>query len=97
MLSHNERPKADLSISNIAEEIQGAQKVIPFSIWFSIFFNGLLGFPVLLVFLMSIGDVEQATESVTGYPFMDIMARQLGSTQGATAIVRGLASMKNKY
>ena len=79
---------------HIAEEIHGAQRVVPFSIWFSVFLNGLLGFSILLVFLMSIGDVEQATETVTGYPFMDIMARALGSTQGATAIVRASRSFR---
>ena len=55
---------------HIAEEIHGAQRIVPFSIWFSVFLNGLLGFSVLLVFLISIGDVEEATKTVTGYPFM---------------------------
>lgn len=71
-----------------AEEIQQASKVIPFSIWFSTLFNGVLGFAMMVLVLFSMGDIKTATQSVTGFPFMDVFVRALGSLSGGSALVR---------
>ncbi|PQE24741.1 choline transport protein [Rutstroemia sp. NJR-2017a WRK4] len=71
---------------HIAEEISQATKVIPFSIWFSTIFNGVLGFSMLLAVLFGVQDIVAATESATGFPFMEIFVGSLGST-AANALV----------
>ncbi|MCJ1474037.1 hypothetical protein MMC13_002695 [Lambiella insularis] len=72
---------------HVAEEIQQATKVIPFSIWFSTFFNGALAFAMMITVLFSIGDLEKATNSETGFPFMDIFVGALGSVSAGSSLV----------
>jgi choline transport protein len=55
--------------------------------WFSTFFNGLLGFSMMIAVLFSIEDIVSVTESATGFPFMDIFVTALGSLSAATALV----------
>ncbi|EDN92338.1 hypothetical protein SS1G_08201 [Sclerotinia sclerotiorum 1980 UF-70] len=72
---------------HIAEEINQASKVIPFSIWFSTLFNGMLGFSMMIAVLFSVQDIVAATQSSTGFPFMEIFQTALGSKKGANALV----------
>ncbi|KAF7860341.1 hypothetical protein EAF04_008468 [Stromatinia cepivora] len=72
---------------HIAEEINQASKVIPFSIWFSTLFNGMLGFSMMIAVLFSIQDIVAATQSSTGFPFMEIFQTALGSKKGANALI----------
>ena len=72
-----------------AEEIQNAPMVIPLSMGVSTLLNGTLGFAMLLALLFCMPtDIESVLESETYYPFMNIYAYAVGSTSGATAMVR---------
>ncbi|KAF2648994.1 amino acid transporter-like protein [Lophiostoma macrostomum CBS 122681] len=71
---------------HIAEEIHQASRVIPFSIWFSTLFNGVMGFAMMLAILFSTPDILTATESPTGFPFMTIFETAMGHA-AATALV----------
>ncbi|KAI9649900.1 hypothetical protein NHQ30_002484 [Ciborinia camelliae] len=73
--------------SRTAEEINQASKVIPFSIWFSTLFNGILGFSMMIAVLFSIPDIVAASQSNTGFPFMEIFRTALGSKRGANVLV----------
>ena len=72
----------------IAEEIGNASVVVPRSMLSSVILNGILGFSMLVTVLFSAGDYEQAVNSPTQYPFIEIIAQAVGSNKGATAIVR---------
>ncbi|KAF7882162.1 hypothetical protein EAF00_011678 [Botryotinia globosa] len=73
--------------SFIAEEINQAARVIPFSIWFSTLFNGILGFSMMIAVLFGIQDIVTATQSNIGFPFMEIFQTALGSKKGANALI----------
>ena len=53
----------------------------------SISINGAMGFGMLLAVLFSMGDIEAATESDTGYPIIDIFTFATGSISGGTGLV----------
>jgi len=80
-------PKKVTLTSTIAEEINDAPRVIPFSIWSSFIFNGALGLAMLITVLFCIQDVEAATSSATGFPVMDIFVSALGSLKAGSAMV----------
>ena len=75
---------------NIAEEIQDAQKVIPFSIVCSMILNGVTGFAMLMALMFCLGSVEDAVNSDTGYPMIEILVAGVGSKAGGTALVSHL-------
>jgi amino acid transporter len=70
----------------MSEEIQNAPVVVPRSILLSVLINGLLGFGMLLALLFCLGDIDEALESPTGYPFMHIFYKGTGSLGGAAAM-----------
>ena len=49
--------------------------------------NGVLGFAALMAILFCAGNVEDALESPTGFPFIEIFYQATNSTGGATAMV----------
>ena len=75
---------------NIAEEIQDAQKVIPFSIVSSMTLNGITGFAMLMALMFCLGSVKDAVNSDTGYPIIEILVVGVGSKAGGTALVSHL-------
>ena len=73
-----------------AEEIQDAQKVIPFSIVSSIILNGITGFAMLMALMFCLGSVKDAVNSDTGYPMIEILVAGVGTKAGGTALVSSL-------
>ncbi|KAL9097820.1 MAG: hypothetical protein Q9165_000146 [Trypethelium subeluteriae] len=71
---------------HIAEEIENAAKVIPLAMMSSVTLNGLLGLGMLVALLFCMGDIVAATQSATGYPFIDIFTYAVGSARGGTAL-----------
>lgn len=67
----------------MAEETKNAQKVIPISIMLSLMINGVMGFAMLIATLFCIGNIQDAIESKTGYPFMEIFYQGTNSIAGA--------------
>lgn len=70
-----------------AEEIEGAANVMPKAMLLGCMINGALGFAMLLAVLFSLGDINAALKTPTGYPFMEIFAEGVGSNGGATPMV----------
>lgn len=66
----------------MAEETKNAQKVIPISILLSLMLNGMMGFAILIATLFCIGNVQDALETRTGYPFMEIFYQGTNSIAG---------------
>ena len=54
----------------------------------SILLNGVLGFGMLIAVLFSAGKIDQALDSPTKYPYIEIFAQAVGSYKGATGMVR---------
>lgn len=72
--------------SHMSEEIKDASRVVPRSMLLAVGLNGVLGFGMILAMLYSVGDIESALASPTGYPFLQIFYNAVGSTAGATAM-----------
>ena len=73
----------------MAEEIKGASLVVPRSIMISAALNGALGFAILLTVLFFVGNIDEALNSPTTFPFMSIIHQATQST-GGTAIMASI-------
>jgi Amino acid permease. len=58
----------------------------------SILLNGALGFGFLIAVLFSMGDLQAALATPTGYPIIEIFYQATGSKKAATAMVCGLVA-----
>ncbi|RMZ89218.1 hypothetical protein DV736_g3555, partial [Chaetothyriales sp. CBS 134916] len=76
---------ADAAV-HMAEELKNASKTLPrVMIWTSII-NGAMGFVMLVTFCYTLGNLEDALETPTGYPFIQVFYNATRSTGGATAM-----------
>ena len=75
-----------------AEEVQDAQRILPFSIWFSTLFNGILGFSITIMIVFCMGNISNEALFETNFPFMSIFIEALGSKSGGLALVKLLRS-----
>ena len=74
----------------MAEEVQNADIIVPWSMVSTTVLNGALGFVMVVVVLLVTPDIESALESQTGslgYPFMDIFLTATRSLGGATTMI----------
>ena len=71
----------------LAEEIDKASTVIPRSMLASIALNGSLGFAIVTATLFCLGNEQDALDSPTGYPFIEVFLNATGSNAGANAMV----------
>lgn len=72
----------------MAEEIENASSVIPKAMLAACAINGSTGFAMLLAVLFRLGNTDDALNTPTGYPFMEIFQQAVGSNGGATGMVR---------
>ena len=80
----------------MAEEIKGANVVIPWCVVVTSLLNGILGFGTLLAMLYVTVDIETVLESPTGklgYPFMQVVLDSVGSYGGATVMISIVIAM----
>lgn len=74
----------------MAEEIHGANVVIPWCMLSTTLLNGILGFAMLLVVLFITVDIESVLNSPTGllgFTFMQVFYDATGSLSGASAMI----------
>ena len=71
----------------MAEEIENAAIVVPRAITISYIMNGCLALGMLLATVYSVQDIEQALDSATGYPYMQVLLQGVGSRAGAAVMV----------
>ena len=84
-----QRPSAN-ALSQMAEEVNNAEVVVPRAMVLTTLFNGTLGFAMIIAVLFVTLDVDAALESPTGalgYPFMDIFFHATNSTAGASVMI----------
>ncbi len=70
----------------LAEEVRNASINVPRSMFFTLFLNGALGFAAFVALLFSIGDIDSALHSPTGYPFIEIFYGATKSRAGTTVM-----------
>ncbi len=73
------------SAANLAEETEGAHRVVPFSMWFSVLLSGIIGFIFLIVLNLASGNIQQL--SASGTPVADIVRQMLGTVVGDIFLV----------
>ncbi|KAJ5746115.1 choline transport protein [Penicillium odoratum] len=78
---------------HMSEEITNASTAVPTSIMLSVLINGALGFGMLLAMLFCLGDMSEALESATGYPFMSIFLQATGSVAGTAVMCSIITTM----
>ena len=83
-----------LTLMQMSEEIQNASVVVPRSMMFTVFINGSLAFGMLIMTLFSLTDVEGASNTRTGYPYMEILLHSTGSIAGAAVLTSILVVMQ---
>ena len=72
--------------AHMAEELKNAPKILPRAMMWTIVANGAMGFIMLVTFLYTMGDLETALMSPTGYPIIEVFRNATGSNGGATAL-----------
>lgn len=72
----------------MSEEVRKAKSAVPRAMFWSIFMNGVLGYIMVMVILVSMGTVEDALASTS--PIVAILLHVTGSTAATTAMVAGL-------
>ncbi|KAL3431346.1 amino acid/polyamine transporter I [Aspergillus tetrazonus] len=68
---------------HMAEEVRDASVAIPRAIMLSVLINGSLGFGMLIAVLFCLGNLEEALNTPTGYPYMEIFRQATDSVSGA--------------
>lgn len=66
----------------IAEEVSNASRLLPEAIMLSVLINGILGFSMLIAVLFCMGNVDDALNSDTGYPYIEILYQAADSMPG---------------
>lgn len=72
------------------EEVENAATSVPRSMVLTVLINGTLAFGWIIALLFSIGDVDAALDSKTGYPIIQIFYQATGSIPAATAMMSAI-------
>lgn len=67
----------------MSEEVENASRVIPLVAMLTVAINGCLGFGILLVLLFCQGNIQDALDSPTGYPFIWMFHEATNSISGS--------------
>lgn len=57
---------------HMSEEVPNASKTIPRIMLATLFFNGALGFIMLVTLCFSLGNLQDVLQTTTGYPFIQV-------------------------
>lgn len=77
----------------MSEEIHNPSVVVPRSIVLSIMINGSLGFSMIIAVLFCMGNIEDALQTPTGFPFIEIFLQATKSVSGAAAMASIIAAL----
>lgn len=74
------------SVAHMSEEIEDAGVIVPRAMVWSFLLNVPFTFGLLLTYLFSIGNVQEALSDRTGFPFIYVFREATGSVRGATGL-----------
>jgi choline transport protein len=77
---------------HMSEEIEHAELVVPRALIASVALNGALGFGFLIALLFSMGDVQGALDTPTGYPLIEIFYQATKSKRATNAMICGIVA-----
>lgn len=77
----------------MSEEIHNPSVVVPRSIVLSIMINGSLGFAMIIAVLFCMGNIDDALQTPTGFPFIQIFLQATKSVSGAAAMASIIAAL----
>ena len=77
---------------HMSEEIEHAEVVVPRALITSVSLNGALGFGFLIALLFSMGDLNAALSTPTGYPLIEIFYQATNSTRATNAMICGIVA-----
>ncbi|KAK3213494.1 hypothetical protein GRF29_28g62596, partial [Pseudopithomyces chartarum] len=72
--------------AHMAEELKDASKTLPRVMGWTILVNGAMGFIALVTFCYTVGDVEAAITTTTGYPIIEVFYSATGSVAGTIGL-----------
>lgn len=75
------------SVYHMSEEVQNAANVVPRSIIWSIFINGIVGSAMYIAVLFCIGNLDAAINTGYIYPFIEILLQATHSRAGSAVIL----------
>lgn len=70
----------------MSEEVRDSARTIPKILIWTIVINGTLTFAFMIAILFCIGNVENALNTTTGYPIIEIFYQATGSVRAATVM-----------
>jgi amino acid transporter len=73
-------------IQSMAEEIHNASTIVPWAMISTIMLNGVMGLALLIALLFCLGDINNALNTPTGFPFIEIFVQATNSNAAATAM-----------
>jgi choline transport protein len=73
--------------THMAEELQDASRSLPLAMVWTAIVNGAMGFVMIVTFCMTIGDVDTALASPTGYAFIEVFCNATHSKAGTSVMV----------
>lgn len=71
---------------HLSEEMHNPEVGVPYAMVGSIVINGIMGFGFLIAILFSMGDLDSALSTATGYPIIQIFYNITGNIHSATAL-----------
>lgn len=77
----------------MAEEVQNASVIVPWCMVTTIFINGALGLAICIAFSFTIGDVQAALFSATGYDFIEVFYNATASLAGSSVMTSILIAL----
>jgi choline transport protein len=72
---------------SVAEEIENAATVIPYSMIPTVLINGSAGFAIFVTFVFCMGPLEGVLTDTYFFPFITVLLRITNSTGGTSALV----------
>lgn len=63
------------SATHMAEELRDAARTLPLAIVWTAGVNGAMGFVMIVTYCMAIGDLDEALDSPSGYPFLQVSCK----------------------
>lgn len=78
---------------HMAEEVQNASTIVPWCMVTTIFINGSLGLAICIAFSFTIGNVQDAIFSATGYDFIEVFYNATASFSGTSVMTSILIAL----
>lgn len=72
---------------HMSEEIHNPSIVVPRSLMLSVILNGLMGFSMIVAVLFCLGNIDDALNTNTGFPVIEILLNATKSVGGTAAIM----------